>query len=155
MSRSGYTDDCGDDDPLVLGRWRTAVNSAIRGKRGQSFLKDLAAALDAMPDKRLAADVWDVPEHGMPFSPRGGDVCALGVIARARGIDTSRHDPEDDAVAEAVADQLGIATALCREIIWVNDEAIAWPERTMTQGRRWQVVRKWVESQIAKTATQG
>lgn len=148
MSRSGYSDDYGDDDPLVLGRWRAAVNSAIRGKRGQSFLKELAADLDAMPDKRLAADVWDVPERGLPFAPLSEEVCALGVIARARGIDTSRHDPEDDAVAEIVADQLDIATALAREIIWVNDEAIAWPERIMTQERRWQVVREWVRKQI-------
>lgn len=148
MSRSGYTDDFADDDPLRLGRWRAAVNSAIRGKRGQAFLHDLAASLDAMSEKKLAADVWDVPEHGMPFSPRGGEVCALGVIARVRGIDTSRHDPEDDAVAETVADQLDIATALAREIIYVNDQASAWPERTMSQERRWQIVRKWVSENL-------
>jgi hypothetical protein len=59
MSRSGYTDDYGDDDPLALGRWRSAVNNAIRGKRGQAFLHDLAATLDAMPEKKLSANVWD------------------------------------------------------------------------------------------------
>lgn len=148
MSRSGYTDDYDYDDPLALGRWRSAVRNAIRGKRGQKFLNDLAAALDAMPEKKLAADVWEVPEHGMPFSPRGGDVCALGVIAKARGIDTSRHDPDDDSAAEIVGSQLNIATAMAREIIWVNDEASAWPERVVTQERRWQIVREWVREQI-------
>ena len=34
MSRSGYTDEC---DGWELVRWRGAVNSAIRGKRGQAF----------------------------------------------------------------------------------------------------------------------
>lgn len=46
MSRSGYSDDC--DDPLQEGRWRAAVNSAIRGKRGQAFLREALAALVAV-----------------------------------------------------------------------------------------------------------
>lgn len=37
MSRSGYTDDC--DDQWALIRWRGAVNSAIKGKRGQQALR--------------------------------------------------------------------------------------------------------------------
>ena len=41
MSRSGYCDDYGDDDPLALGRYRAQVNSAIRGKRGQALLRRL------------------------------------------------------------------------------------------------------------------
>ena len=44
MSRSGYGDDYGDDDPLAIGRWRGAVNSAIRGKRGQQTLREILAA---------------------------------------------------------------------------------------------------------------
>lgn len=54
MSRSGYTDD--DDDPLATGRWRAQVRSAIRGKRGQAFLRELIAALDAMPEKALITE---------------------------------------------------------------------------------------------------
>lgn len=51
MSRSGYNDDC---DGWALIRWRGAVNSAINGKRGQAFLRELVAALDAAYDDFLA-----------------------------------------------------------------------------------------------------
>lgn len=44
MSRHGYSDDC-HDDILSFGQWRGQVASAIRGKRGQAFLKELIAAL--------------------------------------------------------------------------------------------------------------
>ena len=53
MSRSGYSEDC---DGWALVRWRGAVKSAIRGQRGQAFLRELLAALDAIPDKRLIAE---------------------------------------------------------------------------------------------------
>ena len=53
MSRSGYVD-C--DDPLAAGRWSAQVKSAMRGKRGQAFLRELASAMDAMPVKELIAD---------------------------------------------------------------------------------------------------
>lgn len=66
MSRSGYCDDY-DCDPLPLGRWRGQVASAIRGKRGQAFLRELVAALDAMPEKRLIANDLE----------QAGNVCAI------------------------------------------------------------------------------
>ena len=56
MSRSGYTDDYGVEDPLAMGRWRAAVNSAINGKRGQAALRETLAALDAMPAKALVGE---------------------------------------------------------------------------------------------------
>lgn len=48
MSRSGYTDDYGDDDPLAHGRWRQAVKRSIEGKRGQALLRELLEALNVM-----------------------------------------------------------------------------------------------------------
>lgn len=108
MSRSGYTDDDGDD-PLALGRWRGRVASALRGKRGQEFLRELAASLDAMPEKRLIA-------HELKTE---GQFCTLGVLGDARGIDLAKLDPEDyDGVAEA----FGIAPCMAQEIVYENDE---------------------------------
>ena len=52
MSRSGYSDDCNGWDLI---RWRGAVTSAIRGKRGRALLLELRDALDAMPEKALIA----------------------------------------------------------------------------------------------------
>lgn len=107
MSRSGYSDDY--DDPLTLGRWRGMVASALRGKRGQALLRELAASLDAMPDKRLIA-------HELKAD---GEFCTLGVLGAARGIDLERLDPED---YDQVAAAFGIAPCMAQEIVYENDE---------------------------------
>jgi hypothetical protein len=107
MSRSGYTD---DDDSGTLGLYRAAVNRAICGKRGQGLLRDLAVALDAMPEKALAADSLVTAD---------GEFCTLGVLGAARGIDIAKLDPDDP---EQVAKAFGIAESMAREIVWENDE---------------------------------
>ena len=43
MNRSGYTEE-GDNWSVV--RWRGAVKAAIRGKRGQAFLRELACTCE-------------------------------------------------------------------------------------------------------------
>lgn len=48
MSRSEYSENL---DSWSLIRWRGQVVSAIRGKRGQAFLRELVDALEAMPEK--------------------------------------------------------------------------------------------------------
>lgn len=116
--------------------WRGAVESAIRGKRGQALLKEMRDALDAMPQKSLIT-------HDLVDDE--GQVCALGCVAVARGIDTSKIDPEEP---EQVAKALGIAEALAREIAYENDEYWA-PWQECDDGtRRWQYMRKWVERNI-------
>lgn len=130
MSRSGYTDDC-DDWALI--RWRGAVASATRGARGQAMLKDLLAALDAMPVKELIAN--ELVEEG--------HFCALGALGAARGIDMSSMDPED---RESVARTFDVAMPLAAEIMYMNDDDY-WHEYE-TPADRWQRMRKWVASQI-------
>lgn len=144
MSRSGYIDDYDDVDyPAAL--WRGAVASSIRGKRGQEALKEMLAALDAMPVKRLVAKELEI-DTGMPF--HRGDVCALGALGKARGMDLSKYDPDD---TETVAGAFNVAEPLAREILWVNDEAGP-PHETPEQ--RWARVRAWVASRIQDAATQ-
>jgi hypothetical protein len=128
MSRSGYSDDC---EPWDLIRWRGAVNSAIKGARGQKFLRELLAAFDAMPEKRLIANVLE----------SDGNYCTLGVIAKYRGVDTN-IDPEDH---ETLADRLGIAEAMIREIVYENDER---PYCTEIPEQRWSRMRQWVFDHI-------
>lgn len=129
MSRSGYED---DDDNWALIRWRGAVNSAMRGRRGQRLLRELRDALDAMPNKRLIAG--DLESHG--------EVCALGAVGKKRGIDVSRLDPED---SYTVARLFDIADALAREVVYINDEEGPLRE---TPEHRWQRVRRWVDSRL-------
>lgn len=134
MSRHDYTDDC--DDNLALGRWRGRVKSAIRGKRGQAFLREMRDALDALPEKRLITDELVTAE---------GDVCAIGAVALARGCDVSNLDPEE---ADKVAEQFGIAEVLVREIVYENDEFLTWSKNQDLSAARWVHMRKWVDRHI-------
>ena len=141
MSRSGYSED-GCDDQWADIRWRGAVKAALRGKRGQAFLRDFIAALDAMPVKRLAASAW----------VKGEDACALGVVARARGFEAfiETLDPDDDIGAEMIAPVLNIAPAMAREIIFTNDDAAGY--WNVSPENRWAYMRRWAESQLRKDA---
>lgn len=130
MSRSGYTDD--DYDHWAHIKWRGQVASAIRGKRGQAFLRDLRDALDAMPNKRLIAN--DLV--------RNGDVCAIGALGQARGIEMSDLDPDE---YYAVAKRFGIAHQLAQEIVYMNDEGFLYKDSPES---RWCRMRAWVSSQI-------
>lgn len=134
MSRSGYNDDCGGWDLI---RWRGAVNSALKGKRGQAFLAELRDALDAMPDKRLIADSLQAE----------GEFCTIGVLGAKRGVDMAVLDPDD---REAVGEAFGISPAMASEIVFMNDEG-SWQAETPEQ--RWTRMRDWVESNI-KQVTQ-
>jgi hypothetical protein len=151
MGRSGYIEDC---DGWALIRWRGAVASAIRGNRGQSFLREMLAALDALPEKRLirgelvepnyiSISHWGIHE-GPPL------VCALGSVGEYRGIDMSELDPWD---RKTVAETFGIPDALGAEIMDVNDEAQwgggRWGE---TPEDRFSRMRKWVVSKLKASA---
>lgn len=123
MSRSGYSDDC---ENLALYRGRVA--SAIRGNRGQQLLRDLLAALDAMPTKELIA-------HKMV--DENGRVCALGCVAQKRG----RLGEVEGADHDEIGMALNIAECLAAEVEFVNDEQNIGPE---TDSQRWHRVRAWV-----------
>jgi hypothetical protein len=139
MSRSGYTDDYGEDDWQLI-RWRGAVASAIRGRRGQAFLREMLAALDALEARRLIAN--DLVREGHLLDD---GVCAIGAVGRARGLDMGRLDPDD---REAVAGAFGIAAALVAEITYENDEA-AWGSESPEA--RYIRVRRWVEGLVRFT----
>lgn len=129
MSRSGYSDDC---DTWDLIRWRGAVLSALRGRRGQAFLQELLDALDAMPERRLVKGELE----------EKGEVCALGCVGRARGMDITGIDPYD---RETIADKFGIAEAMAAEIMYENDDDMC---REITPEDRWKYMRSWVISNL-------
>ena len=145
MSRHGYIEDC-DFDALAHGRWRAQVASAIRGKRGQAFLRELVAALDAMPEKKLITDalVTEAPSFIPPeHAPSAPMVCAIGSVGARRGIDLARLDPDD---YDNLANVFGIAHQLVQEIEYFNDEARRWSGETQEQ--RWQRMRDWAARRI-------
>jgi hypothetical protein len=135
MSRSGYTDDCGESNTLNL--YRGTVERIIRGKKGQAFLRELATALDAMPEKALI--------QGELVDGAGG-VCAIGAICKSRGLDVGDVDYYDP---PSVAAAVGISWQLAAEIEYENDEGgfrdLESPEQ------RWQRMRRWVEAKLLKS----
>lgn len=140
MSRSGYSDDCGGWELI---RYRGAVASAIRGKRGQEFLRELLAALDALPEKKLIADALQAD----------GAYCALGSVAHARGLPPETlsrlSDAMYDADAYTIADEFGINEKLAREIMFMNDEYGYGDGRDGSRDElRFRQFRDWVEEQL-------
>jgi hypothetical protein len=137
VTRSGYRDDCDDNWSLIM--WRGAVTSSLRGKRGQAFLREMVAALDAMPVKALTFDSLRAAD---------GAVCALGAVATARGMDVAPLDPEN---YDAVAGAFGLSSAMVREIVYMNDE---WAWSSEPPKQRWQRMRDWAQGWIkAEAAT--
>lgn len=135
MSRSGYNDDCGGWE---LNLWRGAVASAIKGKRGQAFLRELLFALEGMSDKRLIAHELQDEE---------GQVCAIGRVGQARGTPMSDLDPT---YSDAIAKRFGVAEALVKELEFINDDDFGF-ERYHgrdTPEDRWRRVHAWVKAHI-------
>lgn len=130
MSRSGYSDDCEN-----LGLWRQAVQRSISGKRGQAFLKELLAALEAMPTKRLISG---------ELQDKHGEVCAIGSVGAMRGVDMGALDIDNPA---QIAKAFGIAPALVQEIEFINDDDFAYWNRTEPE-KRWELMHAWVKKQI-------
>lgn len=132
MSRSGYVEDDDYDEDGSQACWRGAVASALRGHRGQMFLRAMLKSLDALPAPKLIKEALVTPE---------GDCCAMGAVALHCGIEVADLDPEDP---EAVAKRFGIAGAMAAEIAYENDERSGWraeetPEQRFTRMRTWVV----------------
>ncbi len=124
MSRSGYSEDV---ENWSLVRWRGAVTSSLRGKRGQAFLRETLDALDALPEPALIPNDLEV----------AGSFCTLGAVGNVRGTPLNTVDPEDHF---AVASLFSVPHALACEIMWVNDEG-SFGE---TPRARWERMRRWV-----------
>lgn len=135
MSRSGYHE--GDGEGWALIRWRGAVASALRGKRGQSFLREMLTALDALSKPELVPSVLVTGEGGC---------CAMGAVAIARKQDVSAVDPYEP---DQVADAFDIAEAMAQELAYVNDDDDYCGRASKeTPKERFARVRKWVARSI-------
>lgn len=118
--------------------WRGVIASATRGKRGQAFFRALLAALDAMPEKQLVRGELETAE---------GSVCALGCLGKARGVDLSVVDLENqdaEQIGIELGELFGIAPQLAQEVMFVNDDRY----RIDGPGARWRIVRDWAARQI-------
>ncbi len=128
MSRSEYSDGL---DQWDLIRWRGAVLSALRGRRGQAFLREMLVSLDSLPHKRLITG----------YLQNKGEVCAIGSVGISRGLDLDREEGFSN---ETLSVMFGIAEAMVREIAFINDEYYS-PE---TSTERFNRMRCWVVQNI-------
>lgn len=137
MSRSGYVDE--EDFSGQFELWQANVERSIRGKVGQSALRRLAVALEAMPEKRLVKgefteceiltpdrsknEMWDAYPGGPPILD--GDVCALGALALAEGRDRNwlaEFDPDDQGACISIGHALNVPRLVAMELVWQTDE---------------------------------
>ena len=133
MSRSGYSDDCSG---AKLNLWRGAVDSAIKGTRGQAFIAEAIRALDAMLRKELIAESLQ--------ETASGEFCTLGAVGYARGLALA---PLENLSARDVAKAFSITHAMAAEIMYENDdEGDQYDDKTPEQ--RWIRMRKWLESNL-------
>lgn len=119
------------DEPGAQGRWQGQLMSQIRGKKGQAFLRELLASLEAIPDKRLTEGAI----------AKDGCVCALGAVALKRRTDAGESrdavladlasinvDVDDidhdggDTVTGWAERELATPELLAIQIPWVNDD---------------------------------
>jgi hypothetical protein len=134
MSRSGYSEDYYGPE---LNLYRGAVASAIKGKRGQAFIKEAIVAFDAMKDKRIITDSL--------HEPKLGEYCTLGVIGASRGMDLKSIEYAEP---EGIAKAFGISKAMTAEIMFENDECDEYPSRLSNPEKRWLRMRNWLVSNL-------
>lgn len=171
--RSGYVeaDSWDSNEEVAIQRAREVLGAMIRRDSGQSFLRRMVAALDAMPVKELA-------RGGLV---RDGQCCAMGALCVAEGIDpmalctaivthpdgskvertlgeeiaeliAEGYDRGDDSdgffadaenrAAETAAEKLDVPFEIACEAMWVNDEI------GNTGAERWRYMRKWAAKQL-------
>lgn len=149
MSR--FDDDYEEDFPNQAALWRANVERAIKGKRGQAFLKELEEALLALPEKKLIEGrVCEM-----------GKVCAMGALALKRRMSTGEKIEDalrwlgDEAPMESYAYETAafmekhfkVLQCLSFEVAYTNDER---RQKDPTEEARYEKVLAWVRENIAK-----
>lgn len=170
MGRSLHENDWDSPEAQWAGiRWMGASKQAFNGKRGQDLLRELEAALVALPSKRLIDHEWAA----------GGDVCTLAALDIQRmsartGMNWDaarlviqqlqyggdRDDLEDywediGDPAEFARERLGMTYTLAWEIIYENDQTWAGGSylqagafHQITPEERYKRMLRWIRGKI-------
>lgn len=131
MSRISYSDE--EDYPGQFELWQANCLRSLRGKVGQRELRELHAALLALPDKRLIC---------CELVDEDGAVCAIGVYAKHKGLDLQRFDPDEE------TDEVGVEAGMPRLAAWkiveMNDIELS----HLTPEERYRQMLSWVEANL-------
>lgn len=132
MSRINYSDN--EEYPGQFELWQANCQRSLRGARGQRELRELEAALLALPEKRLI--------HGA--AEENGEVCAIACYGQRKGVDLSKFH------AYSESDRIGVAGGMPRLVAWkvveMNDEEF---DRE-TPEQRYEKMFAWVRSQLVQ-----
>jgi hypothetical protein len=131
VSRISYSEE--EDWPGQFDLWQANCRRSLHGKQGQVELRELKAAIVALPDKRLI--------HGL-LVDEDGEVCAIGAYAKYKGLDLYAFDPED------CTDEVGIHAGMTKLVAWkvveMNDEQLS----HLTPELRYTKMLEWIDSQL-------
>jgi len=151
--RISYSDD--EQYPGQFNLWQANCDRSLVGRKGQAALRELEAALVALPNKRLIADEFENEEG----------ICPLAAVAKYRGLTRSdiKADPESE--MEEVGVELGMPRLVAWKIVELNDIIIdghyadtvgpvrygGWRPRVFIPAmpeERYEKVLSWVRSRI-------
>jgi len=156
--------------------WQANCRRSLHGKAGQSALRELEAALLALPDKRLIAG---------KMVDADGEVCAIGALAKYKGrnliaetreqlaqigIDRDVDELEGDGEMEEIGMELGMPRLVAWKVVELNDVQLdgctlvraegpyRWPAEKpkqwvpITPEDRYEKVLAWTRRQLGRTA---
>jgi len=139
--RINYSDE--EDFPNQAFLWEANYERSLKGRKGQSALRDIEQALLALPEKKLIADALQDDD---------GQVCAIGALAKHKGV--SMPPPleidsefEDYKVIDQMVElgrSLGVPKLVAIAVIHENDNDWNVP----TPEARYRRVLTWVQRQL-------
>ena len=109
--RVGYSED--EEYGGQFNLWQANCRRSRQGKKGQAALRELEAALMALPDKRIQKDV---------FVETSGEACAIGALMIHRNVSCGM--PRQQAIAECAkldpddTEKHGVSIGLPRLVAW-------------------------------------
>lgn len=106
--RINFSDD--EERPGQFALWNANVVRSLKGRAGQVALRELEAALVALPEKRLIRNYLIDDADG---------VCAVGCYARAKGLDLKAFDRDYE--TDAVGVKAGMPRLVAWEVVAQND----------------------------------
>lgn len=149
MSRINYSDDEDFQNQSMF--WEANQERSIRGQKGQVALRELEAALLALPEKRLIAE---------ELENAAGEVCAIGALVKFKGGENPRvvddmgqaplgdgeilWEEVEEATLEA-AQGLGVPRLVALAVVYQNDDE--W--RPFTPEQRYDKMLRWVQNALS------
>lgn len=133
--------DCSDEEdfPGQFDLWQGNCRRSLQGKAGQAALRELEAALLALPDKRLIANDLINGE---------GEVCAIGALAKQKGAINGRLVSLGEYDMEEVGVLLGMPRLVAWKVVYENDKGIDFEYETLPGPYRWPMERPQIRVDV-------